>query len=327
MFLMWGSDYVYYMFLGSLNSNPGAQNYLKLASPNKRILGDIKEIIYSWNYKSEYNLDAIKSDLDDIVSELTILHFENKNDTHLLKSLHCVVLNEIYENLIPLIRSTFSKDDLYFYERCQKLCKRNVRPGEFGSSIYNSVPFTAAIVELSVLDKYKSPLEKINCLCYTYDLIFADLKLALASLMSQYSEKEYEIPIINNEEVEPILMVVVIKSKLLYLPSNLFYIKIFGEHIIKENDNNRTILKAFERAVTKLIAVKENSIDPYDENKLAPHLDVCKTMKIMAFADKQKYENDDAKLREEEKKRLVSLITTSTAEKNFIPLNLPKMFS
>ncbi|KAJ8942224.1 hypothetical protein NQ314_010124 [Rhamnusium bicolor] len=314
------------MDMNGISSLSGSQTYLTSASSNENILEDIRNIIYTWKYKSEYNLNAIRNDLNKIIDEVILQSFGGKEDNDIFKAVSCIVYNEIYENLIPLIRGNFSKEDLFFYEKCQYFCKRNVTVGEFGSSIYNSVPFTSAVVELSILDNYKSPLEKINCLCSTYDLIFAELKLALVSLISKYSEKECEIPVINNEEIIPILMLVIIKSKLLYLPSNLFYIEFFADDMLRDNSNIRTILQVFQTVTQKIMQTEESSLKLCDD-KLSPNLDVCETMEIMTFVENvTTNENDAVTLKDEEKRRLVSLITTSTAEKNFIPLDLPKLF-
>lgn len=313
------------MDINSIWTLAGATSYLKFSSQNEQILEQIKGTIYSWNYRSEYDLESIKNDLNGIVEQVMTQHFEGKTDKELKKSVSCVVYNEIYENLIPLIRGQFSKEDLYMYEKCTYLSKRNVSPGQFGSSVYNCLPFISSIVELSVLDTFKSPLEKINCLCSTYDMIYAELKLALVTIISKYSEKECEIPIINNEEVIPILMMVVIKSKLLYLWSNLFYIKLFASDIIEENNSIRSILSIYETVIQKIMTIQENSLKAGCD-KVLTNLDVAETLAILSSEENLETEGQPT-LIEEGKKRLVSLITKSTAEKNFIPLDVAKIFS
>ncbi|KAJ8985269.1 hypothetical protein NQ317_007055 [Molorchus minor] len=174
------------------------------------------------------------------------------------------------------------------------------------------------------MDIFRVTLEKLNCLCYTYDLIFAEIKI---SPSITHSQKELEIPVINNEDVIPVLATIMAKSNLLYFPSNLFYINFCGESLMEENYNNRTILAVFEIAFKKIMETEEDSIKP-DKHKKFPHLDVCETIKIMSSSEavRQIYSCSE-KLREEERGRLVSLLSTSTSEKDFIPMNLPKMFN
>ena len=38
-----------------------------------------------------------------------------------------------------------------------------------------------------MLDNYKTPGEKMNCLCTTYDLVFAEIKTAMVAVISQNS--------------------------------------------------------------------------------------------------------------------------------------------
>ncbi|XP_018564385.1 uncharacterized protein LOC108905838 [Anoplophora glabripennis] len=313
------------MDINSIWTLAGAINYLKTSSQNEHVLEKIKETIYSWNYRSEYDLESIRDDLNGIVEHVMTQHFKDKVDRELKLSISCVVYNEIYENLIPLIRGQFSKEDLYLYEKCTYLSKKNVSPGQFGCSVYNCLKFISAVVELSVLDTYKSPLEKINCLCSTYDMIYAELKLALVTIISKYSEKECEIPIINNEEVIPILMMVVIKSKLLYLWSNLFYIKFFAGDIIEENNGIRSILNIYETVILKIMTIEESCLN-VGCDKIPTNLDVAETMAILSSEENLETQ-DHATLIGEGKKRLVSLITKATAEKNFVPLDVAKIFS
>ncbi|KAJ8985270.1 hypothetical protein NQ317_007056 [Molorchus minor] len=134
-----------------------AHTYLQTITSNEHILDEIRNIIYTWNYKSEYNLNAIKNDLDNIIDKVICQYCDEIYSKEVFKAVHwsvfkrllCgvkihIVYNEIYENLIPLVRGKFSKEDLFLYEKCQSLCKLNVTPGQFGSSVYNSLSFTAA---------------------------------------------------------------------------------------------------------------------------------------------------------------------------------------
>lgn len=50
---------------------------------------------------------------------------------------------------------------------------------------YNICEFQ--IVELSLLDTHESPLEKLNCLCTSFDMVYAEIKLHLISNISKYS--------------------------------------------------------------------------------------------------------------------------------------------
>lgn len=81
----------------------------------------------------------------------------------------------------------------------------------------------------------------------------------------------------------------------------------------------------YETVVQKMMTIDESSLKP-SCGKIPTNLDVVETMEILSSG-----ENRDpagpVTLVEEGKKRLISLITKSTAEKNFIPLDVAKIFS
>ncbi|KAJ8917689.1 hypothetical protein NQ315_005136 [Exocentrus adspersus] len=260
----------------------GAEKYLNSSSSEENVIDRIKEIIYSWTYKSEYDLQAIRDDLTEIAETAKLEYFTKQTDTEVDRSIGCIVYSELYENLVPLIRGKFSKEDLYLYEKCTYLCKNNVSPGHLGSSVYNSLPFIAA-------------------------------------------KKECEIPVINNDEVIPILMLVVIKSKLLYLWSNLFYIKFFGEQLFEGNDHVRSILEAYETVVQKILTINESSLK-LNCDKATTDLDMSETMAILSSTEELETKTP-LTIKDEGKKRLISLIISSTAERNFIPVDVAKIFS
>lgn len=59
---------------------------MKSLTQNETILEKIKETIYGWNYKSEYDLESIRNDLRGIVEEVTSQHFKNRIDKEIHKS-------------------------------------------------------------------------------------------------------------------------------------------------------------------------------------------------------------------------------------------------
>lgn len=50
-----------------------------------------------------------------------------------------------------------------------------------------------------------------------------------------FSEKENEIPVLENNEILAVLKFVIIKSKLLYFFSNLFLVEYFCENLLQNN--------------------------------------------------------------------------------------------
>lgn len=154
-------------------------------------------------------------------------------------------------------------------------------------------------------------MEKLLCLCSVYDIMFAELKTAIITIISKYSEKENDIPIINNEEINPILIIILIRSKLMYFFSNLHFIKTFGENLLKNKDFS-DILSKFEEA-----AVNLNKVDikflKCDNEKMEKRLSMLDAMKLSASVESIDI-NENKTILDEEKSRVASLIVKSTSE-------------
>ncbi|KAJ3642271.1 hypothetical protein Zmor_025072 [Zophobas morio] len=168
------------------------------------------------------------------------------------------------------------------------------------------------IVELSVLDNYKTPGEKMNCLCTTYDLVFAEIKTAMVAVISQNSEKENEIPVIDNRDILPVLMVVIIKSKLSHVFSNLFYVKSFY-HTMDDNRVISDIFRSFEKAVHEVAKTDTRDVQP-GAAKMIQSIDLEEYMKITLSDEDQSRRT----LVDEANHRALNLITKSTVDHDFV---------
>lgn len=142
--------------------------------------------------------------------------------------------------------------------------------------------------------------------------MFAELKTALITMISKYSDKENDIPVINNEEVNPILMTILIRSKLMYFFSNLSFIKCFGEDLLKENEHFTYIFNKFEKAATSLSKFSIIQME-IDKNKLDKRLTMSAAMQLTSLIDASDSNDATKSIIEEEKSRIASLIFTSTS--------------
>ncbi|RZC35791.1 uncharacterized protein BDFB_008789, partial [Asbolus verrucosus] len=202
-----------------------------------------------------------------------------------------------------------SNNHVELIHNCMLLCDIKISAEQFGADENYTIPLSAAVVELSMIDSYKSPEEKMNCLCSTYDLVFAEIKTAMVSVISENSERENEIPIIDNSEIIPLLMDVTVKSKLVHVFSNLFYIKSFY-HKITENHVVSDILKAFETAVNRLVMTDVKNIQP-TSGKIIRSMNLEEYIKITSSSDEDIINRT---LADEANQRVLNLITRSTSE-------------
>ncbi|XP_072388306.1 uncharacterized protein [Diabrotica undecimpunctata] len=292
-----------------------AKQFLEANNSNKNIVNDVENFICQWKFKSEYDLTAICEDLDNLIEVLQENFFGKTSDISIFNSIHCVVYNLLWDNLKPVVRASCTESDLRVYETSMTLCKNQNFLVEQNDSSYCSVPYTAAIVELSFWDSHNSPLEKLNCLCTTYDIIFAELKSALVNLISKYSDKELEIPVIDNEEIIPVITVVLIRSKLQYSVSNLYYIKQFGKQFLKDN-NKQHIFETFEYAIQSLLKIDHKQLTTCSQDNFLniDHLEAIKRITEINTNPNNVKNVKKAKvsLNEENKKRALELILQST---------------
>lgn len=241
-----------------------------------------------------------------------------------------MAFNELHEVVMAKLYESFATDDNFFFEKAKTLADMNVTAEQFGGSENHAIHFSAAVshtkknharktkpkikkvVELASLDSHKSPIEKFNCLSTTYDCIFAELKSVLIDVIAKYSENEAEIPIINNSEITPVLMVVLVKSKPMHLASNLFYI----EHFLWTNEQAehiKYILDSFKMAAEALKEVNEKTMRP-------PSGEVCRSLDLKGVIEITSPQIDcdggGVAVLREQRDRLGGLIVRATNEAN-----------
>jgi hypothetical protein len=123
------------------------------------------------------------------------------------------------------------------------------------------------------------------------------------------SEKDNEIPIIDNRDIIPVLMVVIIRSKLVHIFSNLFYIKMFYNKL-EENRIVSDIFKSFETATNRLMEIDVKNLQPIT-GKIIKSIDLEQYIKITTCVQE---ENVNKTLVDEENQRVLKLINQSTSE-------------
>ncbi|EFA09994.1 hypothetical protein TcasGA2_TC012161 [Tribolium castaneum] len=283
---------------------------LLVKSTHENIFDYIDEEIVSWDLPNHGDYPDLVSKITDLVYKLYTEIFPEQNNPSNFAAFQWIIFDKIHDLVVPCIKANLFREDENFFERCSFLCKINVSAREFGADDNYSIPLCAAVVELSVIDKYKSPNEKMNCLCSTYDLVFAEIKTAMVSVISERSDKEIEIPIIDNKDIMPVLMVVILRSKLRYMLSNLFYIKTFYLKI-EENREIFDIFKSFKTAVDRLMQLDVDIMKPM-KGLFQNSLDLEEYMKITSSPGEEKIEK--ATLIDEANQRVLNLITRSTSE-------------
>lgn len=133
----------------------------------------------------------------------------------------------LHDIIMPLVCFQCQEEDAHLFGKCLQFSDKNVTAEQFGGCEDYAIPLFAGVVELASLDNHKTPIEKVTCLCNTYDLLYAELKSVIAEFTAESSNDENHIPVVENSDVIPVLMTVIVKSKLMHLYSSLYYINMF----------------------------------------------------------------------------------------------------
>ncbi|KAF5285643.1 hypothetical protein FQA39_LY16549 [Lamprigera yunnana] len=269
----------------------------------------IKELL---NSKELTNVEEFEDAVNQSLVQIHKLYLTSNTEI----SADCIVFNHLHDAFMPMVHKEFEDSDQSYFQKSLELTDMTAE--QLGAPIEYTVSLLAAIVELANLDNHKSPLEKMHCLCTAYDFIFAELKAAVINTISKSSSREYEIPTINNSDVIPILITVIVKSKLPHLYSNFYYITAFGGRL-NELDYFKHVLKAFEQAVIKLNGLSKDSLKPrcvelYQEMDLPKFIYV--TNKIY---DKINHNIDEMTPLDNQLYEKAELIVTSTNENQLLP--------
>ncbi|KAL1488519.1 hypothetical protein ABEB36_014985 [Hypothenemus hampei] len=286
---------------------------LKTISGNPSIIEKIQQCLKSWDYDSISTIEQYKEDIDQVVEELRSFLFANIESEEVSQLIKEFILCDIYDKLFGFVKKCCIKEDIKLYEVSKRFCKTNGSPKQLGDTFYSFVPKTA-VVELSMLSTLRTPLEKLKCLLSFYDYIFAEVKGNLISVISKYSDKEIDIPFIDNKEVIPIVMAVILKSKLFYPWSELFYIKHLGGDHLENHKNFSEVFKVYEESLNNILKLENFVSTCMSKTKtLNDTMTVCETIN---FIEKQHNVQNvqNGTVFSEEKKRVATLISKATTE-------------
>ncbi|XP_048518791.1 uncharacterized protein LOC109539782 isoform X2 [Dendroctonus ponderosae] len=288
-------------------SDVGAQGRLRELSGDAQIVGRLRQALLSWDHRATPTLDGFLQDVPQAAQELAALFWPQQDLQGLQPLLEAFVHREVYDWVFGLIKPTLAAEDWRLYGLSREFCHRNGSPKQLGATFYNFVP-NAAVVELSTLPTKRTPLEKLHCLQSSYDYIFAEVKGALISVIAKYSDKELELPLISNEEAAPILMAVIMKSKLFYAHSELAYIRTLGRGLLESHAHLRQIFAKFEEALER---IQRQPISDAMGDQLANQMDVCETIE---FVQRSAAKQPKKTIFAEETGRVARLITAATTE-------------
>ncbi|KAB0802832.1 hypothetical protein PPYR_05018 [Photinus pyralis] len=248
-----------------------AFDVLKAQEDDHDYLTIIKIFVFKF-FNSQRDALEVESSIASLIAQLHCLCSEWKTKV----SVDCVVFNYLHDLVMPQIYQRFKTEDQFYFNKASEL--KNVTSEQLGAPVEWTISLSAAVVELANLDSYKSPLEKMWCLCTTYDLIFAELKMALINVISRHPDTDSNIPVVNNEDIIPILITVILQSKLVHLHSNFYYLDRFMGSL-SENELFRHTVMVFREAVNRMRELSTQSLRPATVS-LCREMDLVKLIQI-----------------------------------------------
>ncbi|KAK0183445.1 hypothetical protein PV327_001487 [Microctonus hyperodae] len=174
-------------------------------------------------------------------------------------SLEIFIMHELHDKIYSLLNNALDEDDLNLKKKIDELIGLRVTPDQLGVKEALAISLPCAIVELATLDARHDPLEKFTCLKSTLDLIIAEIKGALADVetkIESYEENDLiemrnTIKIIPTDDLIPLLIYVIVKSRPRRLITDLHYIQNFLWSVSPYDGLSYTIV-TYKTAITAL---------------------------------------------------------------------------
>lgn len=164
-----------------------------------------------------------------------------------LDVMECFIVHRLHDKIMSGLYSIYNVEDAKVFEICKAFNRRDLSLELPRACKHLDIPVPASIVELASLDGRRTPQEKMQCLCSCYDLIYAELKMAL---IETFEDDAHWIPCLNNVDVVPVIIKVIIAAKPKHLYSNLVFIQ--GFLLGHQSTTAEFILQQFELAYNHL---------------------------------------------------------------------------
>ncbi|XP_015113410.1 ankyrin repeat domain-containing protein 27 isoform X1 [Diachasma alloeum] len=150
-------------------------------------------------------------------------------------SLEIFIMHYLHDRIYQLLTNALDEDDQRIKRKIDQLIDVGVTPDQLGVKEALSISLPSAIVEMATLDARQGPLEKLSCLKTTLDLIVAEIKGALADVETRIESHEENdligarrsIKVIPTDDLIPLLIYVIVKSRPRRLITDLHYIQNF----------------------------------------------------------------------------------------------------
>ncbi|XP_046624255.1 ankyrin repeat domain-containing protein 27-like [Neodiprion virginianus] len=202
-------------------------------------------------------------------------------------SLEVFIMHFMYDKIYYLLSRALLQEDMYLNKKLSQFFDAGITPDQLGADESLAISLPAAIVELATLDAREGPLEKSLCLRSTLDLIVAEVKAAIAEVQTKTENDEITVSSFvytqSTDELIPLLIYVIVKSRPKRLVTDLHYIKNFLWSA-SPRDGLSDSLCTFEAAVGILFHLEVHDL-PGRSRKVKTELPIGELFDVIARSD------------------------------------------
>jgi hypothetical protein len=147
------------------------------------------------------------------------------------------VIGLAYPKLFPAIKKRYEKEDNILSNKFIELFEHNIKPVDFGAqnALENFTINNIIINELSKLETKITPLEKLNCLRKTLDLISEQMTKSVENKISPLGGKCDPICIMSDDLIATVICVLT-AGKLKQFASDINFIQTFSWNLPRNNE-------------------------------------------------------------------------------------------
>ncbi|KAK8759444.1 hypothetical protein V5799_002924 [Amblyomma americanum] len=172
------------------------------------------------------------------------------------------VMGVVHQKVFAAVKQFCRQEDAVLVEKLRQLHLAGFSPDQFGVRESFCCPLPRSVVELASLDSKITPLEKLWCLKTTLKMLSEEIYDSTAYSCARLKNPHEQLHL-TSDDLIPILACLIVKCKLPYLESNLYYIQNFSWNL-PEKDMLGYTLVSFQAAKEFLRLQDTSHLKPSD---------------------------------------------------------------
>uniref|UniRef100_A0A023G8K8 Putative ankyrin repeat domain 27 vps9 domain-containing protein n=1 Tax=Amblyomma triste TaxID=251400 RepID=A0A023G8K8_AMBTT len=172
------------------------------------------------------------------------------------------VMGVVHKKVFAAVKQFCRQEDAVLVEKLRQLHLAGLSPDQLGVRESFCCPLPRSVVELASLDSKITPLEKLWCLKTTLKILSDEIYDSTVYSCARLKNPREQLHL-TSDDLIPILACLIVKCKLPYLESNLYYIQNFSWNL-PEKDMLGYTLVSFQAAKEFLRLQDTSHLKPSD---------------------------------------------------------------